>query len=47
MTDIINFDSWAFYQCVIKGHKIQAIKCKDGANIAWLNTVTLERYNLI
>lgn len=42
----LDFDSWAFKQCVTLGHKIEGIKNADGVNIAWINTTTKEEYKL-
>lgn len=40
----MDFDNWAFNQCVIKGHKIEAIKNEAGENINWINTTTKELF---
>lgn len=41
----MNFDDWAFKQCVIDGHRIEAIKNEFGENINWVNTTTGELYH--
>jgi hypothetical protein len=41
----VNFNDWAFQQCVIKGHKIDAIKNEAGENVNWVNTTTGEHYH--
>jgi hypothetical protein len=41
----MNFDDWAFRQCFVLGHTIEAIKNKAGENINWKNTTTGELYN--
>jgi hypothetical protein len=41
-----DFDTWAFRQCVVKGHKIQGVKNEHGVNIKYINTTTLEEFEL-
>ena len=42
----IDFDSWAFIQCIEKGHMIKGVKDSSGKNIAWINTTTKEKFIL-
>lgn len=42
----IDFDTWAFVQCVTNGHKIEGVKDSSGKNIAWVNTTTKEKFIL-
>ncbi len=42
-----DFDAWSFEQCVTKGNEIVSIKNDDGENIAWINTTTEERFELV
>ncbi len=41
----MEFDEWAFVQCVIQGDRIEAIKGDDGINIDWINTTTQELFS--
>lgn len=40
----MDFDNWAFKQCVLLGNEIVAIKNEAGENINWKNTTTGEFY---
>jgi hypothetical protein len=42
----LDFDSWAFKQCVTLGNEIVGIKNEKGVNVAFVNTTTKEEYRL-
>ena len=41
-----DFDSWAFEQCVTKGHTIVGVKNDSGINVKYVNTTTEEEFVL-
>lgn len=40
----MDFDEWAFMQCVLLGNEIISVKDENGENVKWVNTTTNEEF---